>query len=47
MAYIDGTGSTAWVYWFNGDVANYPVIESGDLLQYLQQKNKPNGSGNT
>ena len=47
MAYIGGAGSTTWVYWFNGDVANSPVIESGDLLQYLQQKNKPNGSGNT
>ena len=46
-AYIKGVGSTAWVYWFNGDVTDCPVIESGDLLQYLQQKNKPDGSGNT
>ena len=30
----------AWVYWFNGDTSNRPVIESGDVLAYMQQKNK-------
>ncbi|MFN8242599.1 MAG: gamma-glutamylcyclotransferase family protein [Ferruginibacter sp.] len=40
-AYIDGTGTEAWVYWFNGNIANCPEILSGDLLQYLQEKNKP------
>ncbi len=40
-AFINGQGSNAWVYWFNGDILNYPEIESGDLMQYLQQKNKP------
>jgi len=40
-AYINGEGSPAWVYWFNGDVTNCPEILSGDLMQYLQQKNKP------
>ncbi len=30
----------AWVYWFNGDVSNHPLIASGDVLQYMQQKNK-------
>jgi gamma-glutamylcyclotransferase (GGCT)/AIG2-like uncharacterized protein YtfP len=28
----------AWIYWFNGDTAGRPVIDSGDMLQYLQQK---------
>ena len=28
----------AWMYWFNGDVSGKPVIESGDVLQYLAQK---------
>jgi gamma-glutamylcyclotransferase (GGCT)/AIG2-like uncharacterized protein YtfP len=28
----------AWIYWYNGDVTGKPVIDSGDLLQYLQQK---------
>jgi gamma-glutamylcyclotransferase (GGCT)/AIG2-like uncharacterized protein YtfP len=40
-AFINGQGSKAWVYWFNGDISNCPEIESGDLMQYLQQKNKP------
>ena len=40
-AYQDGKASTAWIYWFNGSVTNSPEILSGDLLQYLQQKNKP------
>lgn len=29
----------AWIYWYNGDVQGKPFIASGDLLQYLQQKN--------
>ena len=40
-AYQKGQPVTAWIYWFNGDVTGKPEIESGDLLQYLQQKNKP------
>ncbi len=31
----------AWVYWFNGSVDNLKKIETGDLVQYLQQKNQP------
>lgn len=30
----------AWIYWFNGDTAGYPVLENGDVLAYLHQKNK-------
>jgi gamma-glutamylcyclotransferase (GGCT)/AIG2-like uncharacterized protein YtfP len=30
----------AWIYWFNGDVSGKTCIESGDVLQYMQQKNK-------
>ena len=40
-AYIKGEPHTAWIYWFNGEISDKPEIESGDLLQYLQQKNKP------
>lgn len=40
-AYKDGEPHTAWIYWYNGDVSGRPEIESGNLLQYLQQKNKP------
>lgn len=30
----------AWVYWFNGNVSGKPVVASGDVLQYVQQKNQ-------
>jgi gamma-glutamylcyclotransferase (GGCT)/AIG2-like uncharacterized protein YtfP len=41
IAYKNGEAHTAWIYWYNKDLAGKPEIESGDLLQYLQQKNKP------
>lgn len=28
----------AWIYWYNGDVSGRPVIASGDLMEYLQEK---------
>jgi len=40
-SYIKGEPHTAWIYWFNGEISGKPEIESGDLVQYLQQKNKP------
>jgi gamma-glutamylcyclotransferase (GGCT)/AIG2-like uncharacterized protein YtfP len=40
-AYIKGIASDAWIYWYNRDVKGRPEIISGDLMQYLQQKNKP------
>ena len=30
----------AWIYWYNNDIHDLPVIESGDVLQYWKQKNK-------
>lgn len=33
---LDNT--TAWIYWFNGEVANAPIIESGDVLQFIIDK---------
>jgi len=41
LAYQDGQPVTAWIYWFNGSITNQPEIESGDIMQYLQKKNKP------
>lgn len=41
IAYQHGEPHKAWIYWFNGNLTGKPEIESGDLLQYLQQKNKP------
>jgi gamma-glutamylcyclotransferase (GGCT)/AIG2-like uncharacterized protein YtfP len=31
---------TAWIYWFNGTVDGLAEIESGDMLQYMKEKNK-------
>lgn len=28
----------AWIYWYNGDVNGRPLIASGDLMEYMQQK---------
>ena len=28
----------AWIYWYSGDVTGRPVVESGDMLQYLKDK---------
>ena len=41
-AFQDGKGSPAWIYWFNGNTAGMPAIDFGDILKYLQEKNKPN-----
>ena len=39
--YAKDQTTQAWIYWFNGDIAGKPYIESGDVLEYMQQKNKP------
>ena len=28
----------AWIYWYHGDTSGRPVIESGDMLQYVHEK---------
>ena len=38
--YLPDQSVSAWIYWFNGDVSGSPQINCGDLLEYLQQKNK-------
>lgn len=40
-AFQNGVPSEAWIYWYNGSVANMPEITAGDVLKYLHQKNKP------
>ena len=30
----------AWIYWHVGNVEGKPLIESGDMIEYLQQKSK-------
>jgi gamma-glutamylcyclotransferase (GGCT)/AIG2-like uncharacterized protein YtfP len=36
--YIDNEITNAWIYWYHGDVNDKPIIESGDVLQYMDQK---------
>ena len=36
--YTDQGITTAWVYWYNGEIGTEPIIESGDMLQYLKEK---------
>ncbi len=36
-----GQSSMAWVYWYNQPVDHMTKIETGDVLKYLQEKNKP------
>jgi gamma-glutamylcyclotransferase (GGCT)/AIG2-like uncharacterized protein YtfP len=40
-AFQSGLASKAWIYWFNHSVDGMPAIETGDVLKYLQEKNKP------
>jgi gamma-glutamylcyclotransferase (GGCT)/AIG2-like uncharacterized protein YtfP len=28
----------AWIYWYNGDISGRPLIASGDLMEYMQNK---------
>jgi gamma-glutamylcyclotransferase (GGCT)/AIG2-like uncharacterized protein YtfP len=30
----------AWIYWYNGDVSGKQIVASGDVLDYIQQKQK-------
>ena len=41
VAYQKGQDSQAWIYWYNQSIEGMPVIETGDVLKYLQEKNKP------
>ena len=36
--HIDDNTTNAWIYWYVGDVKDKPVIDSGDVLQYMEQK---------
>ena len=34
----DAGSFTAWIYWFNADVSGRPLIESGNLLEYINSR---------
>lgn len=35
---LNGSTTSAWMYWYNGNVNGRPQIESGDVLQYIRDK---------
>lgn len=37
----EGVPSAAWIYWYNGSIEAMKEITSGDVMKYLQDKNKP------
>jgi len=41
QAFMDGKPSLVWIYWYNGSVESFEQIVTGDILKYLQEKNKP------
>jgi len=36
--YLNNEVTNAWIYWYNGDVSGRPVIQSGDMMEYLKNK---------
>lgn len=40
-AFQEGVSSQTWIYWYNGSVDSMKEITTGDVLKYLQDKNKP------
>lgn len=37
---VNGKQTTAWIYWFNGDVSGRKPIVSGDVMQWRNQSSK-------
>lgn len=33
----DGSRVNSWVYWYNGGIDGYPIIESGNVLDFLRK----------
>jgi gamma-glutamylcyclotransferase (GGCT)/AIG2-like uncharacterized protein YtfP len=36
--FINDKTIPAWIYWYNGDVSEKPVVASGDILEYIRSK---------
>lgn len=34
----DGSEVNSWIYWYKGNVEGKPIIESGDVLEYIHSK---------
>lgn len=40
IVYAGDYATKAWIYWYNGEITGKPLVQSGDVLQYLAEKNK-------
>lgn len=40
IAETETDNKEAWVYWFNDSIEGYPLIASGDILDFLNKKSK-------
>ena len=36
---VDGTTTSAWIYWYNGNLGGQRKIPSGDLMEFVEFKN--------
>lgn len=39
-AFINSHVETAWIYWYNGEVTDKPLVASGDIVEYFKNKKK-------
>lgn len=39
--YQYGEPCKAWIYWYNRNIHGLPPLEQGEVMRYLQEKNKP------
>lgn len=37
---MEGDKTKAWLYWYDGSVTGYTELDTNDVLEYLQQRNK-------
>ena len=38
--FVQGTTTTAWMYWYNAPIDDQPIIASGDVIEFIQHKSK-------
>ncbi|MBK7561055.1 MAG: gamma-glutamylcyclotransferase [Chitinophagaceae bacterium] len=35
---FNGQSTPAWIYWYNGDIKGRAIVDSGDMMEYLRNK---------
>lgn len=41
IIYQNGIAHIAWIYWYDGNIDGLPVMKTGDVLNYEQEKHRP------